>query len=276
MSSDDPLRLCDDPSMPSELRADLARALETPCVRVDMKKGLLRLSGVVAAGVVSAQVGAAEAVGASGAKASGLLAITKGAWWGLAVVGAAGVAAVGVASSGGPTSRTTALAASNASNVEAQAPTIVSTPSLAVPDPTAPATSDLNIASPRAADVGGAQGPVHAVARVPAHRPAPPAATSNDALAEETAHLVRLRALARSSPAAALAAAGEGNRTFPAGAFTEERESIAVHALVALGRSAEARARAVRFFTAFPQSPHCERLRRATGMTDPSGGTFAP
>jgi hypothetical protein len=63
------------------------------------------------------------------------------------------------------------------------------------------------------------------------------------------------RALA-GAPALALAAAEEHRRRFPGGALAQEREVIAVSALVGLGRRDEARARATRFVEGYPGSVH--------------------
>jgi hypothetical protein len=82
-----------------------------------------------------------------------------------------------------------------------------------------------------------------------------------DPFAEESAHLIRLRATAQTDPAAALAAADEGNQRFPDGLFGQEREAIAIGALVRLGRDAEAQARGARFLAAHPTSPFAERIR---------------
>jgi hypothetical protein len=57
-------------------------------------------------------------------------------------------------------------------------------------------------------------------------------------------------------PAAALAAAEEHRRRFPGGGLAQEREVIAVSALVALGRRDEAQVLAKRFAESYPRSAH--------------------
>ena len=47
---------------------------------------------------------------------------------------------------------------------------------------------------------------------------------------------------------------------YPGGKLGQERELIAIEALSALGRTAEARARAKLFLTLFPDSAHRRRL----------------
>lgn len=88
-----------------------------------------------------------------------------------------------------------------------------------------------------------------------------------DALSLEMEHLSRLRALQSSDPAQAVVAADEGDRIFPRGLFRQERESIAIEALVRLGKTSEARTRAQAFKAAYPQSPF---LGRMTGLTGES------
>jgi hypothetical protein len=61
-------------------------------------------------------------------------------------------------------------------------------------------------------------------------------------------------ALARGLPADALAAADRHARDFPRGQLAEEREVLAITALVSLGKNAEARARRARFVRDFPNS----------------------
>lgn len=63
-----------------------------------------------------------------------------------------------------------------------------------------------------------------------------------------------------SSPAHALALAEDHARLYPSGKLTQERELIAISALVALGRSSAARQRAVAFEHAFPSSPYRKQL----------------
>ncbi len=63
-------------------------------------------------------------------------------------------------------------------------------------------------------------------------------------------------------PGKALALAEEGHARFPGGVFWQEREALAISALVKLGRSGEAKSRARRFVERHPESPMAEGLRR--------------
>jgi hypothetical protein len=97
-------------------------------------------------------------------------------------------------------------------------------------------------------------------------RPAPVAA-STPAPAESASEEARLllaarRALAR-DPASALARTAEHERRFADGTLVEEREVVAVRALVALDRRADAKTRADRFAARFPDSVHRSALARA-------------
>jgi hypothetical protein len=60
--------------------------------------------------------------------------------------------------------------------------------------------------------------------------------------------------LASEDPARSLSVLDEHRRRFPRGQLGEEREALAVQALVALGRYDEARERAARFRAAVPNS----------------------
>jgi hypothetical protein len=91
--------------------------------------------------------------------------------------------------------------------------------------------------------------------RTPPSRRERPDSDRDLELAAERAPLETARtALSRGKPQAALDALGEHQRRFPFGRLGEEREALAIEALVQGGRSAEARARAARFRAKFPSS----------------------
>jgi hypothetical protein len=68
-----------------------------------------------------------------------------------------------------------------------------------------------------------------------------------------------------SNPAQTLALCAEHARRFPSGAFTQEREVLAIDALLRLGRRSEAQARAERFIKANPASAHKRRIDELLG-----------
>jgi hypothetical protein len=90
----------------------------------------------------------------------------------------------------------------------------------------------------------------------PVEKTAPSASAPQEGtLAAERAILdVARSALARGDGAHALEAADRHGRAFPRGQMAEEREAIAVQALVKLERLDEARARGTRFRTRYPNS----------------------
>jgi RNA polymerase sigma-70 factor (ECF subfamily) len=76
-----------------------------------------------------------------------------------------------------------------------------------------------------------------------------------EALAAESAILdVARSGIARGEPEPALEAVGRHQRRFPHGLLTEEREALAIRALLLAARDDEAHARASRFRAAYPGS----------------------
>jgi hypothetical protein len=63
-----------------------------------------------------------------------------------------------------------------------------------------------------------------------------------------------------SDPAATLDFAARHARRYPRGALAQEREVLAIDALLRLGRRADAEERAARFDASFPGSPHRRRI----------------
>ena len=68
-----------------------------------------------------------------------------------------------------------------------------------------------------------------------------------------------------SDPARALAICSEHQQTFKRSGFAQEREVIAIDALVRLGRRGEAEARADRFARSWPTSGHLRRIDSLLG-----------
>jgi hypothetical protein len=129
------------------------------------------------------------------------------------------------------------------------------------PQPEAPAlVPEVPLALPsaqRSLEMRGSESQTP-VAREPAasetqHSPATPAAASES----ELSLLKRAR---DADPTQALALTAEHARRFPAGVLEQEREVIAIDALLRLGRGDAAAQRAKRFQTHFPGSAHARRL----------------
>ena len=85
--------------------------------------------------------------------------------------------------------------------------------------------------------------------------------TATETATETEVHLLqRAQSALGGSPASALALTDEHARRFAGGALAQEREFIAVSALLALGRGPEARARAARLIERFPGTAYRGRL----------------
>ncbi len=69
-------------------------------------------------------------------------------------------------------------------------------------------------------------------------------------------------ALASARPEHALEMSRRYMRTYPTGLFHLEADAVCIHALVMLGRSAEASVLAERFMVVYGKSPLAKRLRR--------------
>jgi hypothetical protein len=82
--------------------------------------------------------------------------------------------------------------------------------------------------------------------------------------------LTRAQAALPADPAGALALCEEHARTYPAGTFAQEREVIAIDALVRLGRRDEARSRAARFAATYPSSSDRPRIETLVGTLGPT------
>jgi hypothetical protein len=102
---------------------------------------------------------------------------------------------------------------------------------------------------------------------VPSHgalRAAPPSASADasplEAMAAELALLRQARAALGSNPSRALALCADHARMFSGGVLGQEREVIAIEALLRAGRAAEARERGRRFGESFPGSAHARRV----------------
>lgn len=88
---------------------------------------------------------------------------------------------------------------------------------------------------------------------------------------EEYALLRSARRALADHPAQALHFTDEHLRRFTQGMLVQEREAIAVEALVHLGRTGDAKVRAQAFFALFPGSPYRGRVERALTSVAPVG-----
>ena len=81
----------------------------------------------------------------------------------------------------------------------------------------------------------------------------------------EASLLVPARAALARAPARTLSLCARHAQLFPRGALAEERDVLSIEALDALGRNAEARARAATFRRTHPGSAHLDRITRVLG-----------
>jgi hypothetical protein len=133
----------------------------------------------------------------------------------------------------------------------ATSPTVVSEDSASS---TPPASVANSVRYPRAASTALASGHVELAS--------PTTDTEERVRASELELLQRANAALKADPALAQALTVEHRRRFPAGNLSQEREAIAIKALVALGDSLRARDSLARFEQAYPHSAHALELRQ--------------
>jgi len=211
-----------------------------------------QLSAVAAR--VAANVAAAAGAGAS-----------AGVWTSVAVIAVLGLAAAGAfwAATPGADVRSSIGAAADAG---------------AVADAAAAAAAAADAGAAAAADAGAAataavvDGRVLRRLRFSAPDAGAAAAAIEVDIDAELALLRTAQDALRADPARALDVAAEHTRRFGDGTLAQEREVVAIEALVALERRAEARTRAVRFTARWPRSAHARRLAVILGETNTTGG----
>lgn len=232
---DEPRRLGEDPELRDAFAA--ARADVPDPERLARIEGLLLAKAAALGAAGGAGVAAAGGAGASSAAGA---AVKAGLLWKVGV----GIALV-LAVSGGAT----AVLLSRPASVTAVGLVPTSPPSrgdTGAPEPdlrlVPPAPPGTTVASVRAVGTGPAASGSNA--------PKPPEMELLDAAQ---------RALA-TRPAEALAKCDELARSYPRGMMVEERERIAIEALVSLGRRSEAERRAAAFHKSFPRSSYGPRV----------------
>jgi len=184
----------------------------------------------------------------------------------LAVLGAIG----GAAWLAGSPPPVVTPAASAAPIVAASAVVAASGAPVPLVEPVASASAPTGpVESPPREDAGPASPSVPATAsgRPPSSFVASGTGTGAAAPLEPEALMIRRAhdALLRGAPDRALVLVAEHARAYPTGALAQEREVIAIEALVAEGRRADAQTRAAAFRAAHPGSVHLGRLERLVG-----------
>lgn len=227
MSEEEPKRLFD-----SLEGGELKSLLEAGKSEQPNEKQLLALAAKIGAagGLVGASSAAAGAKAAAGAAAKVSLAIKIGA--AVAVATTVGVGAI-----------------------------VISKPNVSPPPP---ADTHVTLVAPPPSAPASAPPPL-----VHEDLPAPSASTKPKPVAADPAGEVPLLQSAQdalaSDPAKALALCNEHARKFPNGTVAQEREVIAIDALLRLGNRPAAKARANRFNASYPGSPHARRIAKLLG-----------
>jgi hypothetical protein len=234
-----PPRLLDDPSAAPSMRAALRGALrDRPtdaqhlAIGAALAKTLADLPPPAPAGGGGGGAGGAPAA-AGGASAKAL------AIGGLATAALVGAAVVGLRSSPPPPPP-----AAPSSNTTVTAPAV---PTSATAAPVVEPVFDVS-SLPSAPPAPSVVRPTASVAPIPTT--APPEMT----LLREAQENVG------SSPATTLARCDEHARAYPKGSMAQEREVLAIDALLRLGRRAEAEQRAARFEATYPGSAYSRRI----------------
>jgi hypothetical protein len=123
--------------------------------------------------------------------------------------------------------------------------------------------------TPNASAVGSATSPTTDTATGTTFPSAHSSATPSEPAQEtEIGLLQEAQAALRDSPTTALALADRHASRFASGALVQEREVIAIEALLKLNRSGEARERGARFLSDFPNSAHQPRIETLLGGSD--------
>ena len=238
------------------LRGDL-RAVAALDVGYDVQAGAARFDAAIAAGTAGS--------------AGGTVAAAKtGLGW-LVAVGIVAGGGLVVALSGEPSPRTTTTTREPSAPTEPArrhdreptAPAIA--PPSTIEHDDAPTTEPAVTAPPREDSEPKKRVPNRAQDR----DPAAPQVAAEDALAREmqATHAAK-RALAK-DPARALALAEAADAEFPRGSFAPDREGIAILALFALGRDAQATTRARSFLAAHPKGTYADSIRAVLGDEKP-------
>ena len=258
----DPVRLIADPACPESQRALLQHGTS-----IEPPPGAEARVWLALAGAVGAAAGGAAAADASTktittATATGVKTDLVSMKIVAIVVGLVGLGAL--------------VALGRALFVPAKPPTMPAAvaPPPAVEPPTAPSPAPQ---APPAAEAQPREAPppadvAPARAAVPAHRSVRTTSSSSARRLGEETTLIRdaRQALRAGDPARALQLLEQSRRMFPTGVLEQERERLAIEALVKAGRTPEASARASAFLRKYPDSPHAAEIR-ARGLGTPGG-----
>lgn len=248
--SQDPVRLLEDADAPALLRRDLSTAARHQAF-YDASAGAARFE-------------ASLAKGAGGAASSG---------WGAGALGLGalilgGLVAGGVWLGRAPEPEAPPLQVAGGARIEAPFEAPAPTP-VVIPGAIAPAEPVVDVPEdmPEETDQAPARPPRGRVKRAPeaAAAPAGEQTISGADYLREARDLQAARGFLGRDPARALALAEAGAAEFPAGAFAQEWDGVAILALFELGRRSEAERRANAFLGRYPKGPYAAQVREALG-----------
>lgn len=232
--SEEPRRLLEDPELSELLRDDLRVASKDADVGFDTSAGLDRLR---------AAIGGAPPAPPDGGVTAAASGTTKALIFGGIGLGIVAAITIGLTR-------------------PKDAPSVVtSAPSVA---PNAPV-----VAPPSSKPIASAEVSIDDLPKELAPTPAPSASVPQSPEERLRAEMKQLAEVRSAPPARALQLANEGHQRFKSGIFYQEREALAISALVKLGRSGEAQTRARTFLSTFPRGPYAERVRREAGIVAP-------
>ncbi len=277
MTELDPVRLCDDPSAPNHLRRDLSVAARAGVVTFDIAAAQARFEAARAnVPVTCAKHAPPRTARWWGVGAVGLATLVALAAWGARALHAQRDAAQVPAFS--DTSARSGPATTHETRPAVPTPNPASNPGAgtsrespgahthrADPAPAIPSLGAREAASgPTAArDPGDAPGAGDFGSRVARRVQPVNQGDGDDLLARDSRTLTDTYAVLEHDPSRALALANAGAREFPNSPRLEQREAIAVQALVALHRASEARARGERFLSRWPSGVYAGAVRQA-------------
>lgn len=136
-------------------------------------------------------------------------------------------------------------------------------PATAAPAPPPAPVEPPRAEPPRVEEVPSVASVAPVVVAPPSVAPLPPPAAPVT-LDTEARRVAAARSLVRAGRTReALAALDALSRDLPHGELVQEREALAIEALLTLGERAEARRRAMSFLERYPNSPHASAARRA-------------
>ena len=256
--------------LPGDIRALIDADLRAPSMSEEAQNRVLRRmgAGFLAAGVATTIATATTGGAAAGAASSAGTGILYGLFARKATLVAAAFLLSGATGVGGyVVARQMGEARTRTSTTTTYVPTVAPSIATVAPELVAPATPKMETPAPANTETAA---PPSVIAPPVTTTPTLPTASASAArdtdLASERALIEMARsALSHGNPAQALDAVGRHAAKFPYGQLVEERENIAIHALVASGRLDEAHARAERFHKRFPKSIFLPSIDAAVG-----------